>query len=212
MNVPSHSPLTTLVSSLKNRVHSLVETGKRDAKRSPDSGPPPVDSDRLKTPVSPSTVADASAELAPLLEESDRTLVDLLNGVQNYVERHEYVDRHGNAFFERLVEEVSNPDSLVTIAAVRETTVVFICPAEIWAQITHDLGYTDREATAVADAHQLYANRIGLAAYGPNVRVMCVAVHDRRRRDLVEQTGETSVGDIADSAISPSGDVTGTDD
>ena len=114
---------------------------------------PSIDPDRLKTPLTPAAIERAQANVGELLESSDSSLVDRLNEVQEYVEGHEYVDRHGNAFFERLVEQDDDPDSLIEIVAVRDRTICFVCPGEVWAQVTHDLGLTDSESRAASVLH-----------------------------------------------------------
>lgn len=178
-----HTRLSALLEVLPPR-RSGASAGRSDG-RFGDESPP------FKTPLPRPVIDRTATELAPLLEESDHTLHELLDGVQAYVDHYDYPDREGNEFFERLVDKSADSDSLVEIIAVRDDLVWFICPAELWAEMTHDLGYTADEGVAVADAHQTYANQAGLAAYGANVRVMCVTVRDRRLRDLIERTRMT---------------------
>lgn len=146
----------------------------------------PAELEGLQTPVHPRALLKA-AQHAPLTE-SDRPLPELLEAIQRYVDNHEYQERQGNAFYERLVEHFNDDESLIEPVGVRENELTFVMPAEMWADIQSDVGFSDSEIQAVRDAHQLHANRVGYSAHAALVNVLSVRVRDRRLQSLIDVT------------------------
>lgn len=138
----------------------------------------------LVTPVSPLVIQEASEHAD--LPEDDPDLHEILNAVQRYVENHEYQNRPGNAFYERLVEEFNTPYSLREPIGIKDGELFFTILAEGWKQIGSDIGLNERQLRAVRDAHQLYADTSGFSEYGPLVNVMAIKINSRRLAEFVE--------------------------
>lgn len=138
----------------------------------------------LKTPISPEVIEEAREYTD--LRESDRSLIELLNTVQLYVRNHEYADRRGNAFLEKLVQNFNDPHSLREPIEIGDDELIFVVLAEGWAEIGSDLNFSDRELYAVREAHQLYADRQGHSEYGSLLNVMTIKVADSRMQNLIE--------------------------
>lgn len=160
--------------------------GVADPDATPASGP--VNAEQLQTPLSPDAVAQARETITDgLLEEQDRPLVELLNDIQQYIDNQEYVDRAGNAFIEQLVDEINDRNSLRRLLLVGDQEVFVLIGAEGWAEVTDELGFSDREAFAVRDAHHTYAEMNGLEEYVTQVNVMAIRMYDERLAEFLEQ-------------------------
>lgn len=167
-----------------------------DGNASSDTADIPAEFRELRTPLSPSAIYEAQELVGDRLTEQKRSLPELLVMVQEYVDQQEYSRQPGNAFFEQLVQDFNDPQSLREPIRVTDDELLFIVGAEGWARIAEELGFTDTEALAVRDAHQLYCNSEGYAEYGPLVNVMAVTIDDADRvRELVEIT------DVSEEAV-----------
>lgn len=179
---------------MRDRILSLLKRsrgsnfrGQNESDNRIGAAPDVPSPEELQTPISPESVGQARASITDeLLEESDRGLVELLNAVQQYIDNQEFVDRAGNAFVERLVEDINDRNSLRRLIHVGDEAVVVTIGAEGWAEITEALGMTDREAFAVRDAHHTYAEMMGLEAYVTQVNVLCLRMYSERLREFCE--------------------------
>lgn len=149
---------------------------------------PDIDPARLRTPLDPETVLRAQDHAEEILEPEDRDLIQLLNGVQNYVDQLEYVDKPGNAFFEQLVEEFNDEASLRAPILVRDHELLCVLGGEGWADIQEALDLSDREVRAARDAHQLYAEDCGVAEYASIVAVIAVGTQPERVAHILKHS------------------------
>jgi hypothetical protein len=172
----------------------------------------------LESPVSRAAVAVAR-EQNPDLRERGRAddLVEVLNRIQQWVENHEYQNRRGNAFFERLVQDFNDDGALRRPALVSEgeewAELIFVVLAEGWADIQDELDLLEEEVRAARDAHQLHAVDRGLAEYSSLVCLMAVRVRPPRAISILEESDpapdildlRTDLGDGEDGAEGPPG-------
>ncbi len=147
-----------------------------------------IAADRLNTPIDPGTVQLAQQHARGVLGEEDRSLVELLNAIQSYVEQHEYRDRPGNAFYEKLLADFNDPESLREPLYASDDELLFVVGADGWAAISEELRLNTREEKAVRDAHQLYARERGLEEYSSLVCVMAVSIEPARVAEIVTRT------------------------
>lgn len=158
-------------------------------------------SGELQTPVSREAITEARSTITDdVLAENDRSLVELLNTVQQYIDNQEYVDRPGNAFVERLVEDINDRNSLRRLLVVGDQEILVIIGADGWAQMTDELGLNDREAIAVRDAHHMYAETRGLAEYVTQVNILAIRMYDERLRAFLEEI-EPAHADMSEARI-----------
>lgn len=149
-----------------------------------------------RTPLPPAAIREAQSHVGDRLTDQEHDLPALLEAVQEYVDQQEYSDRPGNAFFEQVVQDFNDPQSLREPLRVTDDELLFIAGAEGWARVAEETGLTDTEMLAVRDAHQLYANREDFEAYSPLVNVMAVSMDDVDRvRELVQ------AADVPDEAV-----------
>lgn len=145
------------------------------------------DADELVTPLPPEVI-ESARDSSPLTG-SDRSLIEALDEVQKLVESYEYQDRMGNAYYEVLAEQFSDPHSLRRPIRATDSELTYIVLAEGLIEIGDELGMNEREVQAVQIAHQLYAEQIGLTAEAEQVSVLTVEMSQERIGELLRLTG-----------------------
>lgn len=142
-----------------------------------------VRTEDLQTPLDEGAIREAAQEIP--LEDSDWTLTDLLDAAQMWVEQFGYDEHSGNAFFEQLATQFSDPSHLRKPVRISESRLWFVMLAEGYADMQDDLELTDEEVRAIRDAHHIYAEREGLEEYVTNTNLMCVRVREDPLRDML---------------------------
>lgn len=145
------------------------------------------DAEKLVTPIPPAVI-ESARESSPLTG-SDRSLIEALDGVQKLVESYEYQDRMGNAYYEVLAGQFSDPHSLRRPLRATDSELTFIVLAEGLIEIGDELEMNEREVQAIQIAHQLYAEQLGLTGEAEQVSVLTVEMSQERIGELLSLTG-----------------------
>lgn len=151
------------------------------------------DNSATSTAVPPEIIARAEKSMGDELADSPHDLETLLDAVQNFVWSKEYASRRGNAFFEQIVQDFNDSESLRRPVLFRDGELFCVILAEGWADIGEQVtidgkqGLSANELRAVTNAHQLYADDVGLSEYSAALNIMAINVRNEGRlRSLVD--------------------------
>jgi len=152
--------------------------------------------DELRTPITPGVIEESEEHCQEnILREHDRSVREVCDEAQQYIDEQEFAERRGNAFLQELAREWSAQDSLVSPILFRETEFFIAYTAEGYRKLADDIGLNDREVKALRYAHHRYAQTRGLQEWASEVCVFCVREDKSSRlRDLIDSIDDDVAG------------------
>jgi hypothetical protein len=168
------------------------------ASSGPVLDPPPQlvpPADAVEAPVSPEAIGVVRQQMQADQSVPELDLPLILSQVQSWVENHDYPDRQGNSFLEEMLDDFNDQSTLRKLVAVLESDgraeVMFVLGAEGWRdRIGPALDLSEDEIMAARDAHQRYAEELGLAEYAAHICVLTVSVDLSVGQWLLSETQE----------------------